>query len=192
MEFKDWLKEERKKHGYSAKKLSEMLGRSPSYLSQLERGLIKDVTHEMALEIVKLLGLDDDVLNQFYLEQGTLKNARDELKELIDSYNKIVASDDWKIYPDKNQEEENLRKAFETALDKHVNKMQTHELAGLLLLLQKQRNMLYELSTIPSTVKSDKVTYVYDIITIYITHVKQLFKKEEKTPVAVKIESEKK
>jgi|GEM_PF-902948 len=59
-EFGKLVKKQRRRLGISARALSQCIGLSPSYISQLERGLIKKPTYEIAMKIGKHLDISED------------------------------------------------------------------------------------------------------------------------------------
>lgn len=181
MEFREWLKEERKKHNFSAKKLSERLGKSRNYVSQFEQGSINEIPYETAVKIVNILGLDEDALSPFYFEQATVRTAKDTAQELIDQYNDVTK--DKQIRDMENGTLGpiiDLEKKFERALDRHISMMSVSEMAGILLLLSKQRHLVHELAAIPSKVKPEKVTHLYDMIHKYTKFMIEEYKKGDK------------
>lgn len=56
------IKQERLKKGLSSRKLSEMIGASPTFISQVERGLIKTPSHSYAIKIAEILNINPDRL----------------------------------------------------------------------------------------------------------------------------------
>ena len=67
-EFGKLVKKERKRLGMSARLLSQRIGLSPSYISQLERGLIKKPTYDIAVKIGDCLDISEDVFLFFGIE----------------------------------------------------------------------------------------------------------------------------
>lgn len=61
-EFGKLIKKQRRRLGMSARALSQRIGLSPSYVSQLERGLIKKPTYDIAVKIGEHLDISEDVL----------------------------------------------------------------------------------------------------------------------------------
>jgi transcriptional regulator with XRE-family HTH domain len=61
-EFGKLIKKQRRRLGMSARALSQRIGLSPSYISQLERGLIKKPTYDIASKIGEHLDISEDVL----------------------------------------------------------------------------------------------------------------------------------
>jgi transcriptional regulator with XRE-family HTH domain len=159
-----FIKEERKKRGISARTLSDSIGRSPSYISQIERGAIKVIPYSVGLTIVSALGLDQSVLNSFY-----------DVEEMTE--------DDYKNHPNsillKDVDLESLRENFEFTLIQSMEFMEAEELAGLLYLFNSQRDLLFSLSQIPNTVKGDKVAHVFDMVKKYTKFMKREYRKIE-------------
>jgi transcriptional regulator with XRE-family HTH domain len=153
--FALFIKEERKKRGVSTRTLSEEIGRSPSYISQIERGVIKVIPYSVALKIVEVLGIDKDVLNDFFELREDL-----DIDENGNFYNSIPISL-------KDIELESLRGQFESVLIQSMQFMNTEELAGLLYLFDTQRDLLFSLSQIPHNVRNDRVYHVLDMIKKY-------------------------
>ncbi|WP_043929820.1 helix-turn-helix domain-containing protein [Bacillus sp. EB01] len=54
-----WLKDERERRGISAKNLSEMLGKSHSYIYSVEKGLVKEVPESVKRNVISILGLEN-------------------------------------------------------------------------------------------------------------------------------------
>ena len=54
-DFPFWLREERNKRGISSRTLSIKVGKSATYISQIERGLIKEVPDDIIGKIQKVL-----------------------------------------------------------------------------------------------------------------------------------------
>jgi transcriptional regulator with XRE-family HTH domain len=160
-----FIKEERKKRGISARNLSDSIGRSPSYISQIERGAIKVIPYSVGLTIVSALGLDQSVLHNFY-----------DVEEMTEE-------DDYKNHPNsfllKDIDLESLRENFETALIQSMEFMEPEELAGLLYMFNSQRDLLFSLSQIPNTVRGDKATHVYDMVKKYTKFMKREYRKIE-------------
>jgi transcriptional regulator with XRE-family HTH domain len=67
-EFGRLVKKQRRRLGMSARALSQHIGLSPSYISQLERGLIKKPTYEIARKIGDHLDISEDVLLFFGIQ----------------------------------------------------------------------------------------------------------------------------
>ncbi|UAL54464.1 helix-turn-helix domain-containing protein [Metabacillus dongyingensis] len=69
----------RTKRGMGSRELSRLVGKAETYISQLERGLIKKPDYNTAFEIVKLLGFTesgiDKFLESFYQIKSPLKIA---------------------------------------------------------------------------------------------------------------------
>jgi transcriptional regulator with XRE-family HTH domain len=161
--FALFIKEERKKKGFSTRTLSEKINRSSSYISQFERGLIKDIPYSVALKIVNALGVDERTLNNFYDTESKLM-AEDENES--SSYFYLTEAD-----------LDSIRENVEHTLQQHIQHMNTNELTGLLLLLNSQRDLLYSLSQVPSTVRPDKVSHVLDSIKKYTKFMTQEYPK---------------
>ena len=68
-EFGRLVKRQRQRLGMSARALSQYIGLSPSYISQLERGLIKKPTYDIAVKIGKHLDISEDELLFFGIER---------------------------------------------------------------------------------------------------------------------------
>ncbi|WP_188048436.1 helix-turn-helix domain-containing protein [Bacillus sp. CH30_1T] len=88
------VKELRTKKGIGSRELSRLIGKAETYISQLERGLIKTPDYNTAFEIFKHLGhredqIEDVLLNFYYIksplrveaeeawEQQEIENAQD-------------------------------------------------------------------------------------------------------------------
>ncbi len=64
-EFGKLIRDCRMEKGLSTRKLSELIGLSSSYVSQLERGLIKKPTYDIAVKLAKALDISEDILLWF-------------------------------------------------------------------------------------------------------------------------------
>lgn len=67
-EFGKLVKRQRRRLGMSARALSQYIGLSPSYISQLERGLIRKPTYDIAVKIGEHLDITEDELLFFGIE----------------------------------------------------------------------------------------------------------------------------
>lgn len=73
MELSILVKNKRKEKGMTAKELSEYLGKSISYVSQIESGRIKDIDDSVFREMAKILEITDlDVQNLKTYEANSL------------------------------------------------------------------------------------------------------------------------
>ena len=105
--FGDFLKEKRKDRHFTIKVLAKLIGKSSSYISQLESGLRTAPKQEMLDRIAEALVLNEFERKVFYnLAERSRKslsadlteyiNSNDEVKETIRfSKNQDVPKDEW-------------------------------------------------------------------------------------------------
>jgi transcriptional regulator with XRE-family HTH domain len=92
-EFGDHVKSLRTQKGIGSRELSRNVGKAETYISQLERGLIKEPEYKTAFEIMKNLGYKEEKIENILFEHFYIKSPI-----------RIEAEDAWA-----KQEEENLQ-----------------------------------------------------------------------------------
>ncbi|MDR7237306.1 helix-turn-helix domain-containing protein [Neobacillus drentensis] len=92
------IKQERLKKGFSSRELSEMIGASPTFVSQVERGLIKVPSPAYAAKLSQVLGIDSErLINENearpYHDMFTKSVVLEDIKEALEH----MERDDLKI-----------------------------------------------------------------------------------------------
>jgi transcriptional regulator with XRE-family HTH domain len=87
------IKQERLKKGYSSRELSEMIGASPTFVSQVERGLIKVPSQAYATKLAQVLGIESErIMNENearpYHDVFTKSVVLEDIKEALDHMEK--------------------------------------------------------------------------------------------------------
>lgn len=122
--FGQEIKKLRKKVGIASKELSQQVGKAVTYVSQLERGLIKKPDYSTSYELLKRLEIDEEKINGF-LDYFGIKSPEQEqaemewaIKQAEDAYNF-----DW-IEKEKHhlkQKNERLHAALNILIDKDIS-----------------------------------------------------------------------
>lgn len=90
MEFGDYLKEKRKSRHYTVKILANLIGKSTSYVSQLESGLRVAPKMSVVEKISDALVLDEFEKSEFFnLAEKSRNKLSDDLAEYINSHDEI-------------------------------------------------------------------------------------------------------
>jgi transcriptional regulator with XRE-family HTH domain len=78
--FGDYLKSQRNQRKIASSKLSKEIGKAGAYVSQIERGLIKNPSYEVCYELLRLLNVDEakiqSVLNYYGIYSDKQINAQ--------------------------------------------------------------------------------------------------------------------
>ncbi len=76
-EFGDWLRKARTEKGVTLRKFAEMVGKSPTYISKIERGDFDPPSEETIRTIAKELGQDENLV------LGMAGKISDEIRDII-------------------------------------------------------------------------------------------------------------
>lgn len=150
-DFRLFVKNEREKQNMSTRQLSDLINKSPSYISQLERGLVKEPPIYTAEKILAALGHDSDILGKFRAYMDTSVNNK-KTKVLYDV--------------------DMLKGKLKEELVKKIDTMETKDIAGLLQLLNTERDIVWQLATIRADVKKVKIPFVLESIRNFILFMK--------------------
>lgn len=114
--FGQYLKQVRKKSGISTRELSKKVEKGESYVSQIERGLIKNPDYNTAYKLLKLLDVDEKVtesmLNYFGIKSHEQEQA--EIEWILQEAEKIE-SFDW--YDNEKTRVKSLNKNLYSSLE---------------------------------------------------------------------------
>ncbi|USK78936.1 helix-turn-helix domain-containing protein [Peribacillus frigoritolerans] len=156
-DFRLFVKNEREKLNLSARQVSEKIHKSESYISQLERGLVKEPPLFTAEKIMVALGHEPKELAKFKSYQDS---------SIVTGQAKTVT------------DIESIRNDLIDQLMKKVDSMDTKDIAGLLQLLNSERDIIWQLATVRADVKLNKTSFVMDSIRSYLKFLKQENQKE--------------
>lgn len=76
-EFGDWLRNARSEKGVTLRKFAEMVGKSPTYISKIERGDFDPPSEETIRIIARELGQDENLV------LGMAGKVSEEIKDII-------------------------------------------------------------------------------------------------------------
>lgn len=150
-----WVKETRAKLNISSRKLSEEILMSPSYISQIERGLVKTPSLEIAQKICISFGLTaEETYNELH-KYGFIKSFNENGEQQIGS--KIIEE------ADRVMEHEILEKI------KHMNYT---ELRGLYGMLNDNRDFVFEVTKTINDLGTNKSKQILSSVTRYLKFLK--------------------
>lgn len=117
LKFRHYLRQIRNRSGVTVRELAEAIGKSPGYVSQLERGQIKTISFETAQAILQYLN-----------EKSLLITGTPEEKGEAKSYLRVVLEENFGIYPSdylekQLQEEQRKEQEYQQELEKIAEKM---------------------------------------------------------------------
>lgn len=130
MEFGVWLKQKREEKGFSTRELSDRIGKSSSYVSQLERGTTKVPSPSVAKMLFHELGIEDI---EEIMEQWEITTKKDRLLSVLGMDKEL----------DRNHLEREMLKELEV--------MDIEEINAFYSLLKRQKDVLINLYALEQT-----------------------------------------
>jgi transcriptional regulator with XRE-family HTH domain len=107
----------RKKKGIGSRELSRLIGKAETYISQLERGLIKTPDYNTAFNIMKHLGIREDKIEDHLF-----------IGYYIQSPSRIEAEEAWEKQQIENEQDPEYQKAkLERDIERYENDLEWQE-----------------------------------------------------------------
>jgi transcriptional regulator with XRE-family HTH domain len=104
----------RTKRGIGSRELSRLVGKAETYISQLERGLIKTPDYNTAFEIMKHLGQTEDQIEDFLLNFYLIKSPE-----------RIEAEEAWDKQEEENaQDPDYQQNLLESQIERYAQEME--------------------------------------------------------------------
>lgn len=125
------IKHRREQQKISTRKLSEAVGKSPTYIWQLENGNVKNPPYDVLKKIFDMLEISESVLINHF---GIIPPE--------------VEEENFRQYEEEVEREEELHRIYSDDMVKRLQRMSSDDIATLLLMLDKYIDVIYQLSNL--------------------------------------------